>query len=212
MLSPAALTLVHWLSPSFPTGAFAYSHGLEQVIADGVVHDAATLRDWLADVLAHGTGWQDSVLIALALSPGTDLDALDVLARALAPCAERLTEAQDMGAAFARTVSTITATPLPARLMPLSVAQAARPLGLGTSDVVALYLQGFAANLVTMGIKHIPLGQSDGQKVLADLLPTITDTATRAASATPDDLGNSCLAADLAAFRHETLQPRLYRT
>ena len=212
MLSPAALTLVHWLSPSFPTGAFAYSHGLEQVMADGDVHDAATLRDWLDDLLRHGTGWQDAVLIACALAPGADLDALDALARALSPCAERLAEAQDMGAAFARTVSAITATPLPARLMPLAVAQAAQPLGLPAQDVVALYLQGFAANLVTMGIKHIPLGQSDGQKVLADLLPAITDTARRAAGARLDDLGNSCLSADLAAFRHETLQPRLYRT
>jgi urease accessory protein len=212
MLSPAALTLVHWLSPSFPTGAFAYSHGLEQVIADGDVHDPATLHDWLTDVLVHGTGWQDSVLIALALSPGADLDMLDALAKALSPCAERLAESQDMGTAFSRTVNAITGSSAPARLMPLAVAQAARPLGLGAADVAALYLQGFAANLVTMGIKHIPLGQSAGQKVLSDLLPIIADTATRAASATPDDLGNSCLAADLAAFRHETLQPRLYRT
>lgn len=212
MLSPAALTLVQWLSPAFPTGAFAYSHGLEQVIADGCVHDAGSLRDWLADVVQFGTGWQDAVLMAQALKDGADPDALDALSVALQPCAERLCEAREQGAAFARTLGIMTGQTLAPRTLPLTVACAARPLGLPARDVIALYLQGFASNLVTMGVKHIPLGQSAGQKVLADLLPVIIAVATRAQTADPDAFANSCLAADLAAMHHETKETRLYRT
>lgn len=212
MLTPAALTLVQWLSPAFPTGAFAYSHGLEQVIADGGVQDAASLQDWLADMVQFGTGWQDAVLMAHALRDGADTDALDALCTALQPCAERLQEAREQGAAFARTLGTMTGTLLPARALPLAVAEAARPLDLPSTDVIALYLQAFVSNLVTMGVKHIPLGQSAGQKVLANLLPVIVSIASRAETAELDALANSCLAADLAAMHHESKQTRLYRT
>ncbi|MGP9789275.1 urease accessory protein UreF [Roseinatronobacter sp. NSM] len=211
-MSPAALTLVQWLSPAFPTGAFAYSHGLEQVIADGCVHDADSLRDWLADVVQFGTGWQDAVLMAHALRDGADTDALDALCTALQPCAERLQEAREQGASFTRTLGTMTGTPRPARALPLAVAEAARPLDLPAADVIALYLQAFSSNLVTMGVKHIPLGQTAGQKVLADLLAIIISVASRAETAELDALANSCLAADLAAMRHETKETRLYRT
>lgn len=212
MLNPAALTLVQWLSPSFPTGAFAYSHGLEQVIADGVVKDAETLRDWISDILCFGTGWQDAVLLAMALRDGTDLDMLDAQALALQTSYERHQESAEQGAAFARTVSAVTGRALPARLLPLAVAEAAAPLDLPPRDVIALYLQSFASNLVLIGVKHIPLGQSAGQQVLSALLPTITDLASTAETATPTDFGNSCLSADLAAMTHETKETRIYRT
>jgi urease accessory protein len=212
MLSPAALTLVQWLSPSFPTGAYAYSHGLEQVIADGAVRNADTLRDWISDILCFGTGWQDAVLLAMGLRDGANLPAIETLALALQTSAERHQESAEQGASFARTVSAVTGRALPARLLPLAVAEAASPLGLPARDVIALYLQGFASNLVLIGVKHIPLGQSAGQQVLASLLPTITELAQDAERATPADFGNSCLSADLAAMAHETKETRIYRT
>ena len=208
----ALLALVQWLSPAFPTGAFAYSHGLEQVVADGDVHDAASLSPWLAEILRHGAGWQDAVLLAQGLREGADLDALDALARALQPSAERLQESTEQGAAFARTAAHVTARTLPARALPLAVAEAAAPLGMPPAQVIALYLQAFAGNLVTIATRHVPLGQSEGQAVLAGLAPLIADLAERAARADLEDLGNSCLAADLAAMRHETREVRLFRT
>ncbi|PKQ10596.1 MAG: urease accessory protein UreF [Alphaproteobacteria bacterium HGW-Alphaproteobacteria-1] len=210
MLTPAHLTLVHWLSPAFPTGAFAYSHGLEAEIAEGVVHDAASLEVWLGNILRFGAGWQDAVLLCHALQG--ECDALEDLARALQPSAERLRESAEQGAAFARTVAGMTGRALAPRLLPVAVAEAAAPLALPARDVAALYLQGFAGNLVTIAIRHVPLGQTEGQAVLSRLLPDIHALAERAARAMLDDIGTCALAGDLAALRHEAQEVRIYRT
>lgn len=208
----ALLTLVQWLSPAFPTGAFAYSHGLERVIAAGDVSDASSFEAWLRNILHHGAGWQDAVLLTHALAPEADHDALDALARALAPSAERLQESAEQGAALARMVAALTGRALPARMLPVAVGAAAAPLGLPVAQVAQIYLQGFASNLCTIATRHVPLGQTEGQGVLSRLLPDIEGLGSRAAGASLDDLGSCALAADLAAFQHETMDVRIFRT
>lgn len=215
MTDPAALlTLTQWLSPAFPTGAFAYSHGLERVVAEGKVTDAATLQAWLEGLLRHGAGWQDALLLAVGMRDGADLDALDALARALAPSAERLRETLDQGQAFARTVGTLTGQTLPPRPLPVALAEAVGRAALAVPPalVIALYLQAFTGNLTTIAVRHVPLGQTEGQSVLARLAPLLTALAARAAGATLDDLGGAALAAELAAFEHETQDIRIFRT
>lgn len=208
----AILTLVQWLSPAFPTGAFAYSHGLERVIAAGDVTDADSFEAWLRNVLHYGAGWQDAVLLSHALAVGADLSALDALARALAPSAERLQESAEQGAALARMVAGLTGRNLAARMLPVALGEAAAGLGLPPGQVAQFYLQGFAGNLCSIATRHVPLGQTEGQRVLARLLPEIELLGTWAALATLDDLGSCALAADLAALQHETLDVRIFRT
>ena len=210
MLTQAHLSLVQWLSPAFPTGAFAYSHGLEAEIAAGSVGDAADLEAWLGNILRYGAGWQDAVLVAHALEG--EADALDDLARALAPCAERLQEGLEQGSAFARSVAGITGRDLPPRMLPVALGEAAAALDLPKADVIAVYLQGFVGNLVTIATRHVPLGQTEGQAVLARLTPLIHDLAAAAARAPVDVIGTCALAGDLAAFRHETQDVRIFRT
>lgn len=181
-------------------------------MASGAVGDANGFRGWLGDLLQHGTGWQDAVLIAQGLQPGADLDALSDLACALAPSSERLHETRTQGAAFARTVAALTGRPLPPRPVALAVAEAAGPLNLPPDEVIAAHLAAFATNLTQVAIRLIPLGQSEGHAALAALLPTIPALAARAATATLDDLGAASLGADLAAMAHETLQPRLFQS
>jgi urease accessory protein len=217
MLTKAHLTLTQWLSPVFPTGAFAYSHGLEAAIADTHVQDAASLAVWLENILRFAAGWQDAVLLAHALDDDADLDALDATARALQPGAERLQESLEQGAAFTRTVAGMAeargcARPMPPRLLPVALGQAAAPLALPKADVIALFLQGFASNLVTIAIRHVPLGQTHGQAVLVELVKPIHDLAQAAATAPLDMMGTCALAGDLAALRHETMDVRIFRT
>ena len=82
-MNDPALTLMQWLSPAFPVGAFAYSHGLEQAIADGQVSDADTLCDWIEALIVQGSARADAILLASAYKTD-DLIDVDATARAFA--------------------------------------------------------------------------------------------------------------------------------
>lgn len=207
----APLSLMQWLSPAFPTGAFAYSHGLEQAVAAGEIVDAAGFAIWLGDVLAHGAGWSDAVLLACGLRGG-DLGALDALGRAMAGSAERLRETAEQGAAFTLAQAGLRGEELPARILPVALAEAARGLGLPVAQVIALFLHSFASNLVSAAIRLVPLGQVAGQRVLSGLHETIAVIAERAAEAELTDLSLSAFRAEVSAMQHETLDVRLFKT
>lgn len=204
------LSLVQWLSPSFPTGGFAYSHGLETAIAGGL-REPAAIGDWVGDVVTRGGGWTDAVLLSLALKD-EDIAELALIARALAGSMERLTETMDQGRAFGATIAAMTGHDVPALPLPLAVALAARGLDLPIHDITAHYLHAFAANLIQGATRFVPLGQSQGQRLLASLHPTIAETARRAVFASADDLGSACFGAELSAMEHETLDIRIFRT
>ena len=206
------LTLVQWLSPAFPTGAFAYSHGLEQAIAEGLVTNEADFECWLWGILRHGAGWQDAVLLNLALQKGADHGALADLARALAPSAERLLETTAQGEAFARTVSAMTGREILAAALPVALGQAASALALPREEIIALAAHAFASNLVSVATRAVPLGQTAGQRILAALHPLLSEIAREAAQAGEESLANAALAGDLLALRHESLDVRIYRT
>ncbi len=204
------LTLVQWLSPAFPTGGFAYSHGLEAVIFEGE-RTATGIGDWIAGVLRHGSGQADAVLLASVLR-GDDPDRLDAVARAMAGTKERLSETLEQGAAFARTVSALTGRSLPPRALPVAVGEAARALTLPIKDVLAVYLHAFAANLVACATRFAPLGQTEGQAMLASLHPVIGALADWASTAGLDEIGTAALGAELAAMRHEEMDVRIFKT
>jgi urease accessory protein len=208
----ALLSLVQWLSPAFPTGSFAYSHGMEAAMAAGQVHDAASAQGWIGDVLRFGAGLADGVLLAHALRPGADHAALDALARAMAISAERRTETVDQGTAFARTVGAITGRHLPPRALPVAVGEAAAALDLPEAQVVEVYLLAVATNLAAIATRFVPLGQTDAQAALAALHPVIAEVAARATATPLDGIGTAALGADIAAMRHEVLEVRLFRT
>jgi urease accessory protein len=206
------LTLVQWLSPAFPVGGFAYSHGLEWAISEGQVRDAATLRDWLSDILSHGSGRADAVLLTRAMDPEADLAHIAATARALAASKERWTETHDQGRAFTEAVNALTGNDFPPAALPVAVGRAARALTLPPERVAALYLHAFASNLVSAAVRFVPLGQTDGQRTLAALHPLIERTAVEAAATPLDAIASSVPGADLAAMHHETQTVRIFRT
>jgi urease accessory protein len=143
---------------------------------------------------------------------GEDADRLAALARALASSRERQLETEAQGAAFAATVAAITGVPHPPRPLPVAVGVAARGLALAPADVAALFLQSFAAALVSVGVRFVPLGQTEGQQVLARLHPILLAVADEAAATPPDRMGTFALRGDIAAMAHETMETRVYRT
>lgn len=211
-MNAAFLKLVQWLSPSFPTGSFAYSHGLEAAISSGVLCDEASLRLWLSEVLALGSGRQDAIFLAVAFKKDADLGTLDALACAMQPSAERLAETQDQGRAFSQTVSAVTGRDLSARCLPIAVAEAASDLDVPLSDVIGLYLHAFTSNLVSIAMRFMPLGQEAGQGVLFALHPMIAAMAAEAETLTLPNLGSAALGADMSSLEHETMDVRIFRT
>ena len=95
---------------------------------------------------------------------------------------------------------------------PVAVAVAAAGHNVDCESALAALLQALAANWVSAGVRLIPLGQTDGQRVLAALEPIVRQTAQRALAATLDDIGSAAFRADLASARHETQYTRLFRS
>ena len=223
--TPQALyRLMAWLSPAYPVGAFSYSSGIEWTVESGDIKDAGTLKDWLATMLSDGGGFCDAVLFAhahRAVEDEGELRDIAELAAALAPSKERHLETTAQGNAFVE--ATRAAWPCAAldRLKqswdgpiayPVAVAVAAAGHDIPLGAALAAFLQALVANWVSAGVRLVPLGQTDGQRVLAALEPVVAAAAQRALVTPLDDMGASAFRADLASLRHETQYTRLFRS
>ena len=219
MKTEALIRLLAWLSPSFPTGAFAYSHGLEWAVEAGAVSDEPSLLGWLSDVLAYGSGHTDAVLLRVAWrTSDAALAQVAELAAAACPCRERRIETLAQGEAFARAAA-VWGSPRLAGIMqagpvayPVAVGVLAADHGIAEDAVLAAYLQALATNLTSAAVRLIPLGQTSGLRVLAKLEPVLLRVIADTRAASPGDIGGACFRSDIAAMRHETQVTRLFRT
>ncbi|MFO6462824.1 urease accessory protein UreF [Jannaschia sp. KMU-145] len=207
------LTLTQWLSPAYPVGAFAYSHGLEAAIADGTVTDAGRLTDWATGVLEHGAGRADATFLAAAHhADAADIPGIDATARAFAASAERLRETELMGAAFCEITAALWPGDLDGLTYPVALGRATRLAALPPILAAQMALQAFVGNLAAVGMRLIPLGQTDGQRILRDLAPACARIATETAGGDLATLRSTAFLSDIASMRHETLSPRIFRT
>ncbi|MEL7469321.1 MAG: urease accessory protein UreF [Pseudomonadota bacterium] len=210
--------LTSWLSPAYPVGAYTYSHGLEWAIHAGDVGDATTAESWIAACLEHGAGRSDAILLVhahAAASAGepTYLREISELASALAPSPERLLETEAQGAAFSTITQTAWGADAWARLpYPVALGAAAAQHGIPAKETVELFLHAFASNLVSACVRLVPLGQSEGQKIIAHLMPLVETVSGAALTSDLDDLGGIAIRADIASMKHETQDVRLFRS
>ena len=218
----ALYRLLTWCSPAFPTGGFSYSHGLETAVAEGLATDAAGLREWVSGALEFGAGRVDGAWLAAAHAAAEARDWERLRAVADAAAAQRASgelalESAAQGEAFLRTARAAWPHPwldrLDAARAPHSVAVGltAAAHGVGLRAALLAWLHGFAANLVSAGVRLIPLGQTDGQRVLAALEPVVRRVLA-AARAGGDAPGAATPAADWCAMAHETQWTRLFRS
>ncbi len=208
------LTLAQWLSPAFPVGAFAYSHGLETAIASGGVTTPDDLQGWLSDVLEYGSGRNDCILLraAYACNDATALAEVNAAALAFAASCERVMETQLQGTAFCETTAAIWGGDLAGLAYPVAVGAAAARRDIDLTLTAGMYLHAFTSSLVSAAVRLVPLGQTAGQTVLAALSPLCGRIAQVTAHTTLDDLHSSAFMSDIAAMTHETLQPRIFRS
>ncbi|WP_246088526.1 urease accessory protein UreF [Phreatobacter stygius] len=224
---PAALyRLLAWMSPSYPVGAFSYSHGLEWAVETGDITSAATLVDWLDLVIGAGSGLADATFFVHAhrATLAGDRQALAEvaeLALAFQPSRERRLETTAQGNAFmlaaeaawpADGLALIRAAWGDAVAYPVAAGCATAAHGIDETVALHAFLHAVTANLVSAAVRLVPLGQTDGQRVLAALEPLVEATAGLAAQTALDDIGGHALRSDIASMRHETQYTRLFRS
>jgi len=223
---PALYRLMTWMSPAYPVGAFSYSGGLEWAVEAGDIRDAATLCGWLTSVIRDGSAATDAAIFCHAHRAAVNSDdqalaATAELAAALIGSKERLLETTAQGQAFLQITQSAWPTPALERLTtawdgplayPVVVAAACAGHGIALPTALHAFLHGLASNLVSAGVRLIPLGQTDGQRVLAALETPIAQSAARALTTAVDDIGSATLRADIAGMRHETQYTRLFRS
>jgi urease accessory protein len=231
MAEPHAYKLFAWLSPAMPVGAYSYSHALESAVEAGAVDDAPNLRRYVETVLRYGTGWTDGLLLRAAHEAGVDgafegwsLAEILTTAAAMRGTSELALESAAQG----RALLTVLRTAWPAaeladldhlcrqaELEPPYAAVlglAARAHGLPLEAALPAFLQAFAANLISAGIRLIPLGQTDGQRLTAALEGVIAEVVALVMISGIEDLGSAALAIDLFSMAHETQYTRLFRS
>lgn len=222
----ALYRLMTWLSPSFPVGAFSYSSGIEWAVEAGEITDAGSLKAWLSAILSDGAGFCDGVLLCHAwrACEGEDDRALAEvaeLAAAFTPSRERHLETTAQGRAFADIAGAAWNCTALERLLRICAGPIAYPVAVGAvaaghrvplDPALHAFLHAQTANWISAGVRLIPLGQTESQRVLAALEPVVAAVASRARAATLDDMGSATFRADLAGMHHETQYTRLFRS
>ena len=204
------LLLLNWMSPAFPIGAYAYSHGLEWAIESEQVKSAQDVEDWISDVITRGSGWNDAILFVQEFQNGN----VNELALALCSSRERHLETTQLGAAFAIAASIFTPfeTVESEIAYPVAAARACKAMKLDVHHALLAYLQGFSNALISVAVRLVPIGQTAGLHIMKNLMSVISATATRALTASLDDLGSCTLLSDIASMKHETQHSRIFRT
>ena len=201
--------LLSWFSPSFPIGSFNFSHGLEAAIEYQFVYDKISLEEWIKHLIINGTGKTDSILLTNAYNG----EAVNELAFALCPSKERWIETSNLGKAFCKNIRENWGYKIDKNLAyPIAIGKAGLYFKIPLEKLLIAFLQSFVSNLINVGIKHIPLGQSEGQKILINFLPVIERQTNILKIAKVSDLGSSAFLSDLSSMYHETLNNRIYQT
>jgi urease accessory protein len=222
---PSFLRLQSWLSPSFPNGAYSYSHGLEWAAEAGYIHDRPSLVDWLEADLCYGSGRNEAVFFSEAYRCGVNDDRVKLVRVAEVAAASRGTsefalESSQQAIACLTTLRQVWPDPLLDFFLQKSI-QPVMAVVLGARSAreriparlaLPAFLHSYIANLVIAGVKLIPLGQTDGQLAIAELEHAIFSASVQGACATLDDLGSAGFMVELASIAHETQYTRLFRS
>lgn len=212
------------MSPSYPVGSFTFSQGLENAIETGELNNATEVTQWLSDLLCFGNGYSDLVFLAAAWDNAhdkNDLENLLEVANAFQNTSELLLETRAQGAAFFEvtsriwpcdTLETLAKIDKTTYLYPIVVGVAARGHRVGKIATLTAYGHAWISNLVSAAVRLVPLGQSDGQRIIARLQQTLNKTVQIAENCAPDVPGTSTFMSDICSMQHETQYTRLFRS
>jgi urease accessory protein len=229
LLPLTLLRMQSWLSPAFPSGSYSYSHGLEWAVEAGHVHDRKSLVDWLEADLCHGSGRNEAIFFSEAWRCTTEDDCATLseiaeLAAAYRGTSEFALESSQQAGAYLATLRHVWPDLILDWLSEIVQERGLQPAlavvfgvrsgreGVPVSLALPAFLQSYIANLVTAGVRLIPLGQTDGQLAIAELEEAVLAGSVQAWKSSINDLGSAAFMVDLASMSHETQYTRLFRS
>jgi urease accessory protein len=226
MQAAALLGLLRLASPALPVGGFSYSEALEAAVDANAVHDPSSALRWLCDQLHLSLARSDLPLVASAHEAWRRHDSariagLNTWMLVTRESRELRAQTEQMGRSMlewlrqqtpddARVATLATLTPAPT--WPVAFALAAAQTGATAHDSVLAYGFSWAENQVQAALKSVPLGQSAGQRILAQLAQELAPLAQ--AALIMDDEQRQAFAPLLAirSSQHETQYSRLFRS
>lgn len=216
------LYMLQLASPALPVGAYSYSEGLEMLVENQTISHAEHLKDWLAAELRYGAIRLDAAVMVRAYQSAIlgDVDSLcrwNLWLSAARETQELRAASWQMGRSLGQLVGKLKPHLLPlvnAVGHPINYA-IAFGIAVGETNIQAAllgYLHGWASNLITTGVKLIPLGQTTGQELLLELQPLLSVAMGEILALEDDELSCCSWGLSLASMQHETQYTRLFRS
>tara|TARA_B100001248_G_scaffold129623_1_gene97190 strand:- start:147 stop:860 length:714 start_codon:yes stop_codon:yes gene_type:complete len=219
-------TVLTWFSPSYPIGSYAYSHGLEYAVEEGLVKDPQTLLGWIRDLLFFGTGYNDSIIInsiydSVANDNCVEFDYISQIANAIKPTKEIALESYQQGVSFKNILmdvySNSNLTFYLNRLddcitYPSVVGVAGGIFEVEKKLLLHSYLHAFTSNILSAALRIMPIGQTEIQKIIFQMKGNVEEMTNKSLGLSLSDLGSSVFISDWASSKHQNQYTRLFRS
>lgn len=224
MNEPALLRLLQLVSPALPVGAYSYSEGLEVLIEQGRICDRNTLQNWLSQELRDGSIRVETAILwrayhCLAQADLTGLQAWNQWLSATRETRELRQQNWQMGQSLCRLLAELLPALRPELAMiglpcnfAIAFALASHAESIPPETALLGYLYSWSANLISAGVRLIPLGQTEGQQIQRSLQACLLPTAQEISQLSDEDLGSCSWGLSLASMTHETQYTRLFRS
>ena len=201
--------MFQWLSPSFPTGSFNFSQGLEYAVSQSMVKNEIDLVEWIENNLEHGFLRNDAIFLKLAyhISKDEDLDDLTEKCLAFSCSALKLNEQVLTGDNFAKASDTQLGLPYP-----IALGAAAKKHKIKIEELIPLFLQSNISNLLAAAQRLLPLGHKRSTGILKNLFEKINKISRKVLVSSESDLFSSCYLADTCTLLHEELEGKIFKS
>ena len=203
--------LLQLASPTLPVGAYSYSGGLEAACEEGIVKDAASAERWIGDVLEFSMARMEAPILFRMMSEQKKWNEMFLASR---ESAELRAETVQMGYSLNRLFKDLGLGEVPVEepSFPAAFAYAAAQWKIEPEAALQAYLWAWLENQVMAAVKAVPLGQTDGQRMLLSLGNRIVEFVKKAMQMSDDEIGNFAPGLALLSARHETQYSRLFRS
>lgn len=226
-MNNALLSLLHLTDPTLPIGGFSHSAGLETYVQQGIVHDAATAKEFVVQMLTQNLHYTDAALLSLAYDAASNNDwqkilLLDAECTAVKLPKEMHQASNKLGLRLMKIFQPLN----PIQLIDqyalaiksqeaighycIAFALHAQSMNIARQQALNGFYYNAAVGFVTNAVKLVPLSQQSGQQVLFSLHGLIDELSNKSLQPNEELIGLCCTGFDIKSMQHERLYSRLY--